>query len=154
MKTITTSLKNYFIFMLMLILFKQFAICCVNVFVYFNCIANKEDNINLYEILGLSLVFDLYMHQFIGMSFIWLSILYVFTTKYVRFFRDIKVYSRTLYFLLLLCACEIFVFTMTLLLGGHYNTNHHARLIIVSIAMYVACEIIIGAAHQMRRLHD
>ena len=114
--------------------FINLALSSLVVFIFISTLLNKK--INYFFILGISIFFDIYVSNYIGVTFCSLITLLLLTQKFGREIVVFPIMLRISYFTLLLVFSKFICFIFTELSGGIFCFLTHFYQIFLSVLLY------------------
>ncbi|MBO4405395.1 MAG: hypothetical protein J5821_01555 [Alphaproteobacteria bacterium] len=103
-------------------------------FLYSCCLSNDFDHKeSLLTLSVVSVIFDIYHSLFIGISLISMLIAAITVKKFESVLRNLPIWARLYYLLMIVCGAESVNFVLTILLEGKFNFYAHAVIILKSI---------------------
>lgn len=87
-----------------------------------------------------SVIFDIHHSLFIGISLVSVLIVTTVVKKFESVLKNLPIWARLNYLLMIVCGAESVNFVLTILLGGRFNFYAHGIIILKSIFFYYVLE--------------
>ncbi len=123
--------KVVFIFLLSSLFFSE---STGKAFLYSCCLLKFFNRSHFTLLFGvISVIFDIYYSQFIGLTFLSLSIVVITMEKFEEILKNLNVGVRLYYLFVVICGAELINCLLIVLINGRVNFSSHFFVVMKSI---------------------